>query len=328
MRVVLFYRKRHEGNFSIENLFKQICQAFPKEVAWETKELSFYSKGLLRRYLIGMEAMLNQRGINHITGDINFIAIFLRKRHTILTIHDVGYMKNRNPIARLILLWFWIRWPVRRSSIIAVVSHATKDELLKYVWIHPAKIKVIHVPFSPLFESTPKEFNKKEPVILQVGTKLNKNLTRLIHALKDIPCKLEIIGNLTDSIVKELKENKINYQSSANLTEQEIVMKYKTSDIVSFVSTYEGFGIPILEGNSVGRVVVTSNTLSMPEVAGDSAHLVDPFDVDSIRCGFLKVIDDDIYREELIRIGFINKDRFKVEKIAQQYVEIYKSFDE
>ena len=57
------------------------------------------------------------------------------------------------------------------------------------------------------------------------------------------------------------------------------------TDILSFVSTYEGFGMPIVEANAIGRVVVTSNVLSMPEVAGNAAHLVDPFDVNSIREG-------------------------------------------
>jgi glycosyltransferase involved in cell wall biosynthesis len=82
--------------------------------------------------------------------------------------------------------------------------------------------------------------------------------------------------------------------------------------------------MPIVEANAVGRVVVTSNLLSMPEVAGGAAHLVDPFDVSSIRSGILKVIEDDSYREALITKGFANRKRFDTRQIAQEYAEIYR----
>jgi glycosyltransferase involved in cell wall biosynthesis len=325
MNVVFFYRRRLVGNFSIENLFMQICGALPNEIQWNKKELSFYSKGFFSRFFICLEAMMNQREINHITGDINFISIFLRGSRTVLTIHDIGYMNHQNPLARLFLLWFWIKLPVTKSACVTTVSLATKNELLRYINIRPDKVKVIYVPVSPLFVPMPKEFNKSEPTILQIGTKKNKNILRLIKALKGINCKLEIVGFLDDMIKNELKESGVKYVSSVNLSDQEIVKKYNAADIISFASTYEGFGIPIVEGNAIGRVVVTSNILSMLEVAGDAAHLVDPFDVTSIREGILKVISDDDYRERLISNGYINKSRFELTTIAEQYTSIYKS---
>jgi len=328
IKVVFFHRKRALGNYSIENLFKQLSYAFPKEIVWKNKELSFYSKGFFKRLLIGIEAMFNQRDVNHITGDVNFIAIFLRKKRTILTIHDIGYMNHPNPIARFLLVWFWIRIPAHCSSIITTVSTATKTELLKYVSIDPSSIKVIHNAFSPLFESYPKSFNSKRPRILQIGTKHNKNLIRLIQALEGINCELDLVGALNDEILKELKARGVDYITSANISDEEMVKKYQQADVVSFVSTYEGFGIPILEANSIGRVVVTSNILSMPEVAGDAAHLVDPFEVTSIREGFFRVVNDDEYRAKLIANGFNNIERFKVDEIAKQYCELYRTLAE
>ena len=97
-----------------------------------------------------------------------------------------------------------------------------------------------------------------------------------------------------------------------------------SGDLLVFVSTYEGFGLPILEAQATGRPVITSNVLSMPEVAGDSACLVDPFDVSSIRKGILKVINDPAYREKLIKRGFENVKRFQPDKIAEQYADIYR----
>ena len=82
--------------------------------------------------------------------------------------------------------------------------------------------------------------------------------------------------------------------------------------------------MPIVEAQKVGRVVVTSNVSSMPEVAGDAACLVDPANISSITEGVRRVIDNDIYRESLISKGFTNSDRYNESVIAQQYLDIYK----
>ncbi len=329
MKVVFFHRKpRPNYNFSVENLFGQIRAAFKPEVEWEVKELSFYSEGFFKRLFIGFEAAFNQKGINHITGDVNFIGIFLRKRKTILTMLDVGFMNHPNPLARWILKWFWIILPVKRARMVTTISQATKSEVLKYVNVNPDKIKVVYVPILSSFKPHPKEFNKTRPVILQIGTKVNKNVMRLVEALNGIPCQLEIVGEVSAGLKMQLDKYKVDYRSSKNLSNEEVMNQYKKADIISFVSTYEGFGMPIVEANAVGRVVVTSNLLSMPEVAGDAAHLVNPFDVRSIREGILKVIGDDIYREKLIENGFVNWRRFDASQIAAAYTDLYRNMAE
>jgi len=81
--------------------------------------------------------------------------------------------------------------------------------------------------------------------------------------------------------------------------------------------------MPILEAQATGRVVITSNILSMPEVAGDAACLVDPENIAGIRAGFMKIINDDDYRNHLIERGFENIKRFDPQRIAQQYLSLY-----
>jgi glycosyltransferase involved in cell wall biosynthesis len=325
MKVVFFHRKpRPNHNFSVENLFKFVREHLPPEVSWEIKEARYFSEGIFKRLYIGLEASFSQKGINHITGDINFVSLFLRKRHTVLTILDLGLMNHPNAFARWLLKLFWIVLPVKRAAIITTISKSTREELLKYVNIEPSRIRVVYVPISGQFVRQPKVFNKARPTILQIGTKPNKNVIRLVSALEGIDCRLEIIGELNDELENELKKRMISYSYSINLTNDEVKSKYLSADIVSFVSTYEGFGMPIVEANAIGRVVVTSNLLSMPEVAGVSAHLVNPFDIISIREGIKKVIEDDEYREKLIASGFENIKRFDVTKIANQYTDIYK----
>jgi glycosyltransferase involved in cell wall biosynthesis len=326
MKVIFFHRKRFPGNYSIESLFEQVRSVLPSEVAFSVKELRFHSNGFFKRLYIAIEAALNQQEVNHITGDVHFIALFLRKQRTVLTIHDLGFMDHPSSVARLLYKWFWITLPIKRCAVITVISEATRMELLKYIGEgYESRIHVIHNPVKGGFAPLAKTFNKKEPVILQLGTKYNKNLSRLIKALAGIKCKLEIVGELSVKVMDELKHNRITFELFKNLTDDQIVGKYATADIVSFVSTNEGFGLPIVEANAIGRVVVTSNISSMPEVAGNAAHLVDPFDVVSIREGFLKVINDDSYREKLILNGFENRKRFDAVKIANQYAALYHS---
>jgi glycosyltransferase involved in cell wall biosynthesis len=103
-----------------------------------------------------------------------------------------------------------------------------------------------------------------------------------------------------------------------------MVNEYREADMVTLISTKEGFGLPIVEAQATGRSVVTSSTSSMPEVAGEGAILVDPYSSRSIRDGIKTVIENSEYREAIIRKGFENIGRFSPEKIASQYASLYR----
>jgi glycosyltransferase involved in cell wall biosynthesis len=102
--------------------------------------------------------------------------------------------------------------------------------------------------------------------------------------------------------------------------------KYLNSDILVFASTYEGFGMPIIEAQACGVAVVTSNLSSMPEVGGkESAVYVDPYDVLSIRNGVLKLMQEVSFREQVIARGFENVKRFDPATISNMYLELYRT---
>jgi glycosyltransferase involved in cell wall biosynthesis len=91
------------------------------------------------------------------------------------------------------------------------------------------------------------------------------------------------------------------------------------SSAVAFVfpSLYEGFGLPVLEAQACGCPVITSTTTSLPEVAGDAALLVDPYDTAAIADGMERVASDPDLREALIERGLINTRRFSWRGCAQ-----------
>jgi glycosyltransferase involved in cell wall biosynthesis len=131
------------------------------------------------------------------------------------------------------------------------------------------------------------------------------------------------VGKLNETQRAKLEQHRIEYSFVYNISDEEMVRKYEECDVLVFPSLYEGFGMPIVEANAVGRPVLTSNLSSMPEVAGNAACLVDPLDIRSIRHGLLKIIRDDSYRNQLIANGFENRKRFEANEIARQYAALY-----
>lgn len=323
MSIIHFHRKPHPFHFSIEGLFEEIRAKMSKYQV-EVVTCPAFSQGLFPRIKNTWFAARHQGQVNHITGDVHYLALGLKKQRTILTIHDCAFMRHQNPLARKVLKWFWLQLPVWRSRYVTVISQATKNEVLQYVPnCPPEKIIIIPDAISQAYQVAPKPFNNIKPQVLLVGTKKNKNLNRSIAALKGIPCKVHLIGQERKSIKALLEGYQIDYQWSTRLSNEAMLTAYQNADLLLFASTLEGFGMPIVEAQAVGRPVITSNISSMPEVAGSGACLVDPFDVDCIRAGIQRVIDDQQYRAYLVEKGFENVKRFRAEVVAKQYEGLY-----
>lgn len=168
------------------------------------------------------------------------------------------------------------------------------------------------------------EFNAQEPVILQIGAKENKNLPNLIEAIASLRCRLLIVGQMTEQVKQLLNDNCICYENYVNISNNQIQNMYRRCDLITLISKFEGFGLPILEGNAAGKPVITSNISSMPEVAGNAAVLVNPDDVSAIRAAINSVIQSSELRNDLIKKGRENIRRFAPETVAAQYVELYR----
>lgn len=262
--------------------------------------------------------------IYHITGHIHYMALVLPKINTILTIHDVGILHLRSGLKRFILKKLLLDLPVGRLKYITAVSEATKKEIVFYTNCDERKIRVIENPLQEHFKATEKKFfDAREPLILQIGTTANKNLANLIKAIAGIKCRLKIIGELDVETVNLLKESRINYKNTMNLNDTEIRKEYEEADMVTFCSTFEGFGLPIIEAQAMLTPVITSDLSPMNEVAGEGAALVNPHDSNEIKAGILRIINDELYRNNLVNHGIQNIKKYRPENVAFKYESLY-----
>ncbi|RKS13308.1 glycosyltransferase family 1 protein [Flavobacterium sp. 120] len=326
LKVMYFQRKPKPGfNFSLEFIFDDIRKRLNNSIDADIRISSYGNNGIFTKIANIFEAAFRQsKYINHITGETHFLNLLMNKKRVVLTILDCGPMFRKKGLAKEFVRYLYLVLPIKKAAVVITISETVKKEILSYTNCLEQNIIVIPVAVSEQYKSYPKKFNAEKPIVLQIGTGPNKNVIRLIEALKDINCHLVIVGKLNDAISEAIKHNNIEYSNYVGLSDDELLMQYKLCDIVSFISTFEGFGMPIVEANCIERVVITSNTSSMPEVASDAACLVDPFDIKSIKNGFLKVIQDEAFRDLLINNGKNNRNRFNAEKIAQSYLDIYK----
>ncbi len=324
MQTVFFFRKANAPwHHSIEELFGTIIAALPGSVTPVNYVMKKNSTGLLNRVINTIDAARHQGEINHITGDVHYIALFMKKRKTLLTIHDLRILSGGGVLKRAVLKFFWFTMPAMRVRYITVISEFIKKELMQKTGIDGSKILVVHDCISADIRPTTKPFDAGNVVILQVGTTPNKNLERVIPALGGLNITLVIIGKLTEEHLALLQKHGITWENKFNIPYREVLEQYRRADLILFASLYEGFGLPILEANAIGRPVITGNNSSLPEVAGDGALVIDAESTDAIRQAVERLMGDERLRKMLVEKGFENMKRFLPGKIGSEYAAIY-----
>ena len=287
---ILFVERKPSNSISIEKVFRQIAKNLSKaKFTTSFEQLNFGNDliGTLKNLLFYRKSKAD---IYHITGHVHYIALILPKNRTILTVHDLGILYIRKGLRRYILKKLLFDLPIAKLKYITAVSETTKTEIIKYTGCRSEKIRVIENPLREDFCLTKKKpFNTDLPTILQIGTTYNKNLKNVVKALNGLHCRFRIIGQLDKKMLDFLEENQIKFQNKTDLNDLEIRKEYQDADIVTFCSTFEGFGLPIIEAQAMRTPVITSNINPMKDVAGDFAALADPNDFMHIRSIVLKI---------------------------------------
>lgn len=320
-KILQVHRQPRKENFSIERVFDAVNTFMHNFI---TKvEVPHSSNGIWNRIRIILFVSKHGKNPIHITGDIMFAGIL--NKSTILTYHDLEFINRATGFKKKLLTWFWVILPIKRAKAVTAISQSTLDELNKSVDLENKIVRLIPNPLT-LVDSIPNELDipyGKQQYVLLIGTKANKNLKRTAVACHESGISIIIVGKLSLEQQKFLDSEGIDYHNLSNIGDGELVYLYQNAALLSFCSTEEGFGLPIIEAQYQGCPVLSSNCSSMPEVGGDAAHYVDPYDVDAISNGINKIISDSSCRDQLIKKGLENIKRFDPELIANQYKALY-----
>jgi glycosyltransferase involved in cell wall biosynthesis len=237
----------------------------------------------------------------------------------------------------------------RRSDCILTVSDASKRDILNLFNVPPEKIVVIYNAIDAHFSVTPPEeavarvrerYQLDHKFVLYVGNiKPHKNLVRLIEAFAELrrgdleDLKLLIIGDEISrlpALRRAVHRHKLHkhVRFLGYLPDDQLAVLYRLASVFVFPSLYEGFGLPPLEAMASGTPVVTSNVSSLPEVVGDAAVLVDPYDVDSIVDGLRQVLTDPARAAEMRRRGLDRAREFSWERSVAKTLAVYRHIGE
>ncbi|MCC5841394.1 MAG: glycosyltransferase family 4 protein [Opitutales bacterium] len=326
MHVIQLMRKPQTGYHSFERLFSDIRKAMPAGVSVRLVHSPFHSRGLFRRLLNCIHAATLRADVIHITGDIHYLAPALVGRRVVLTVHDLAPLLAKSGLSRRVFRFLWYTLPLRTVKITTAISRAVVDELVRHAGADVGKIRLIPNCFAQEFTPAPKAWPKapEKTVALMVGTRPNKNLRRMVKALKGLPVEVRIVGQLSAEESAWMDSTGVSVSVLGRLPDEALPEAYRSADLLAFASTYEGFGLPVLEAQATGRPVLTSAIPALREAAGEGALFVDPQSVDSIRQGFQRLLENPALRRSLIEKGSANVARYQPEKIAAMYAEAYR----
>jgi len=298
-----------------------------------------------RRYLSLIEAyrlsklVRSQDDIVHLPNH-NFAryALFAKNPY-IVTVHDLirfCFDFDKETITERILLKLDVRGIKRATHIIAVSKH-TKSDLIEYFKIPDDRISVVYNGIDHSIFTSCKTKVLDNPYILYVGSERSrKNLDRLVEAFsilrREFP-ELRLVKIGMSGRCEEYRRHIMRKLNSQGMTqdvifidhasELDLARYYSSALLLAYPSLYEGFGLPPLEAMACGCPVVTSNTSSLPEVVGEAGIMVNPYDTISLAQAMRQVLTNSKLRDEMVRRGLEQSEKFSWERAAEQTQEVY-----
>ncbi len=263
----------------------------------------------------------------------------------ISVVHDVIYKADPDflPFIYRKYLQLFAYFSIKVSDTIITVSEYSKTDILKHYKVNPEKIKVVLQSANKLFQprqisdsekaSLKSKYYLKEKIVLYVGMLENrKNIYTIIKiadmfAEKRSDLSFVLVGKIGyggEKLKAEILKRK-NMIHLMNIDDETLSKLYNISDVFLFPSLYEGFGYPPLEAMQSGLPVIASDNTSLREIISDGGILCQPKDYEKIYQEINKILDDEDYKNNLIRAGIERAKEFTLEKSVTQIISIFNS---
>lgn len=320
LTVTHFYREPEKNGRSINGMLKTIKNDLEDRIPFREAYCLPGTSGIKNI----RNAAAQTSAINHIADEAGFITLGLNGRKNIITIHDGGsFGRITNDIHKNFFQSFWWRLLLRNTSIITTISDTTKQNFSSIFSYPLQKITVIPPPIKPVFKYMYKDELANKPVILILGTAKHKNLHNLIDAVKDLNVHIDIVGEPAKEDIAKLNTYNLSHTTHQHLSDEQVFDRYMQCDMVFAAAHTEGFCLPLVEAQAVGRPVIASNFAGVNEIAGNAALLVDPSRPDHIRDAITTLIADRQRYGALVTQGLRNAARFHHKLISEQYFRLY-----
>ncbi len=304
---------------------------------WQVKEL-------LKKYFWTQFGLSAELLVNPV--DVLFVPAhtipFIHPRRSVVTVHGLEYEFSPESYSLYSRIFhrFFIKKSCRWANKIIAVSDKTKQDLIKLYKTPADKIKIIPNGFNPVDLDNIKEnktIKQNKPYLFFIGRlEERKNVVNIIKTFEILKEQYHYPGKLLlgggkghgyDKIKKVIKKSsyKEDIHELGFVSEEEKWQYFKYTDTFLFPSLLEGFGIPIVEAQSMGTPVVTSDLSPMKEVAGDKRVIANPNEPLQIAEIVNKILQDKELREDIVRRGLENVRKYSWEKTAREIAGVLKN---
>jgi glycosyltransferase involved in cell wall biosynthesis len=261
---------------------------------------------------------------------------------TVVTIHDLIFMKYPQWYGKIDRIIYTSKssYSCRFAHRIIATSEQTRSDIISFFNIDPEKIDVIYQGCDPRFYVTASPEKKQEILtkynltpgyILYVGTiEKRKNLLQVVKAIHhgNIQIPLVVVGRQTPYVFmvkKYIHKNHLeNVTFLENVSNEDLPPLYQMASLFIYPSTYEGFGIPILEALYSLIPVITTSWGCFPEAGGNYSAYIDPENIEQMSDSIKKILSDEVLRKKMIDEGYKHALKFNDKDIAKNMIRIYR----
>ncbi len=302
-------------------------------------------KGLARRVVweyTTLPKLLQKEQVDIFWGPSNFLPLRKACKY-VVTIHDLSSFTYAHtyPYLRRKYYQYIIKQAVKRADLIITDSEFSRQDIINTFSVLPEMVKKIYCGIDDIFRriesldaiaQVKSKYKLPDDFILTLGViEPKKNTERLIRAYAQLRDKYNNVPKLViggskkygwnNRRIFELVETLV-LKDAVNFTDfieqKDLPVVYSAAKLFILPSLFEGFGLPVIEAMACGTPVITSKTSSLPEITGDAAVLINPYDTEEIGQAIIKVISDQQLQTEMRVKGFENVKRFSWQESAHE----------